>query len=148
MIILRGKKNHAKMVKPAQCSSVPFSLLFFCPVDMKISPLFPFSQILKQVQDLSDITNSLHCHASPWIWVGKGKRAYCWVWNTKLLFLLSFQDSQLLIASESNRDCLGKKESNPKKRCHRNSLHQATLWAVLGTVCILPCSFILCIHYG
>ena len=35
-------------------------------------------------------------------------------WNPKLLFLHSFQDSQLLIVSESNRDCLGKKECNPK----------------------------------
>lgn len=35
-------------------------------------------------------------------------------WNPKLLFLHSFQDSQLLIVSESDRDCLGKKECNPK----------------------------------
>lgn len=64
VVIILGEK-YAKPVKLAQCSGIPFSLLFLYPVDWKISPLFPFSQILKEVQVLSAFTNSLHCHASP-----------------------------------------------------------------------------------
>lgn len=61
-------------------------------------------------------------------------------WNPKLLFLHSFQDSQLLIVSESIRDCLGRKECNPKnaaaeRRCIRLPFEQS--WAPCGSRLVL-----------